>query len=521
MRIFKPTLFKILLLAVAMPAILLIPLHSSSAQGATNKPTSILLVYDSLANGTSKEGNVEALQRMLASYGVQVSLMPLDTYVSGTLQQYKRAIRINNTIDIADSNWEYLADFQSYQGNYLHIGGVPPRKLQEKLKLETITSGQDTLKLSIGALSQASIQVQQQLYIKQSAGTAIGSMKSTSLKLNAFPFGVNHDGYAYVPYYEKGNLSELAMAYVLKDWLGIESHSNNYLLINEVYPFSNLALLEELADKLYEAGIPFIVSARPVLSNLDYPAAKRYMETLKYVQSRNGSIVVNAPAVASTISDIDRDLNAALGDFIDALADYDIAPLGMGAEMYWSYDRYYVDKGMEFFDSVILFPNERLMYKSKIDTSQSYSSSLFSVASDYMQPYEHTGKVIEPLPMDIAVTVPFVEDESELEELASRLISSWTIFSDYKHGSHSVVTKNNTITSENGLLLINGRSVTLNDAKKSISSEYAYGQEEQKSFENFFAVQNRFFIIIIVVTIMAFGVFLIVGYRMYRRKYFK
>lgn len=153
----------------------------------------------------------------------------------------------------------------------------------------------------------------------------------------------------YAPYFEQGNISTLGMAYVLKDWLHITAAAPKmYLAIKEIYPFSDLRLLAETGERLYQLGIPFLASVRPVFSNTDYPAMQRYLVAMKSVQSSNGSILVNAPVVMPTISSGDHTLKGKMNDFINLLAENGLGPLGVGAEMHWSYDKEYSEAGMSF-----------------------------------------------------------------------------------------------------------------------------------------------------------------------------
>lgn len=165
---------------------------------------------------------------------------------------------------------------------------------------------------------------------------------------------------AFVPYFGTGFGAEISMGYVLADWLGIQNDGQIYLIFKEIYPFSDLKLLESAANQLYEAGIPFIFSIRPVFYNTDYPAMKRYLEVLKYVQSRDGSIFVDAP-VASLAAGIQKDLlKEKMTGFIDLLAANGIVPLGIGvsSELYWRNGDQFVEKGMSFFNSAILFRDD-------------------------------------------------------------------------------------------------------------------------------------------------------------------
>ncbi|WP_171056155.1 DUF2334 domain-containing protein [Paenibacillus sinopodophylli] len=512
----KPISTKIALLFMMF---LLLPSFYVEAQEKT-EPGAVLLVYDSLAVGTDNEGNIEALQRLLAGFGVTVTLLARDGYRAGDMQHFNKVIGLVNASDMADSSQAYTDDLSHFAGDYLHIGGNVPAMVSTKLHLNLIQGGQDSVKLTVRSFTESSIRVQDTAYIEQSEGKAYGEITSGSIAV-ASPYGVIHEGIAYIPFFRSKHLSEWAMSDVLRDWLGITAESQSYVAFKDIYPFSDLELLVKLADRLYDAGIPFIASVSPVFDNTDYPAMKRYLETLKYVQARNGTILVNAPAVASTISELDRDLKKQMELFIDTLADYGIAPLGIGAEMYWSYDQLYVDHAMTLFDSALLFPNEKVMHKARTNTSYAFPSSLYSVQPDEWANYEDKGKVIEPLPMDTVITIPFFTNEEELGRGVQALMNSWLIFADYKAREHKVQTANHVITSRSGMLQVNGESLSLISERTSISSEYVYAPEAEQSFVKWFAVQNKLFIGIILIAISAFTVFFFLGSRMYKRKYYK
>ncbi|WP_028543730.1 DUF2334 domain-containing protein [Paenibacillus taiwanensis] len=488
------------------------------ADAVKEKPKHVLLTYDSYGIGTSRQGNMDALQQLLAAFGAQVTIVDIDRYQPGTLQTYDKVIGVHNAYDLPLSNADYIADLEAYKGDYFHIGAMIPPQVKAKLGLQTQMASGGTIRISIDKLQQTFIQAEPLPYVQKATGRTYGEL---TIGGTAYPFAVSHEKYGYIPYLKQGNLSEIAAAYVLKDWLEVSHKGRTYLLFKEVYPFSDLNLLERLADQLHEAGLPFMVSVRPVFSNTDYPAMKRYLETLKYMQSRNGSILINAPVVASTISVQDDTLQAKMEGFVDVLADYGIAPLGVGAEMYWSYDHLYAEQGMSFSNSAVLYPNEQASYRSRSDTSKAFQSSLFSMSLSFMDQFDRSSKAIPPLPMDSVITFDFFKDQAQLDTAIQNLLDSWITFSDYKYESHEVKTPRNHIVSYKGAIAINGQRVDLGSAIKDISSDYTYKEEQQKSFEKLFNVQNKIFIIIIIITLMVFGGFFIVGYRLYKRKYYK
>ncbi|KQO18258.1 hypothetical protein [Paenibacillus sp. Leaf72] len=498
------------------------------------EPIHVLLLYDSLAKDSPKAGNVEALQQQLAAFGAQVTILSVDGYSGGMLEQYSKVILVRNAADMELTNAAFVQDRAAYRGDYFHIGEELPARQQQSLHIAIEqTPSEETMRLAIGPFSDEAVRVQNTPYIvmEQTAANpsvnlqaeAYGSFtpKQNSGANGSSPYAVRNEHTAYVPYFQKGNLSELAMSYVLKDWLGLAEPGLTYLLFKEIYPFSDLTLLAQMADTLYDAGIPFAISVQPVFSNSEFPAMQRYLETLKYVQSRNGTVLVNAPVVASTIGQNDQTLKTKMTSFIDVLAAYGIAPLGMGAEMYWSYDKEYAVDGMGFFNSAVLLPNKKLMYRSQTNVSQPFASSLYSISPSYLASFDREGKAWEPLPMNTALTYDFAENEAQLSADLASITESWMTFTDYKQQGHEVRTEAHVILSQGGHMTINGQAVTLNDALRQVSSDFEYADKGTVSFTTLFNVQNKIFIVIIIVSLFIFGFLFMIGYRLYRRKYFK
>ena len=110
-------------------------------------------------------------------------------------------------------------------------------------------------------------------------------------------FVMKKDKISYVPFYRENGLGAVMTGKVIAELSGRQEGGHMYLAVDEVYPFSDLERLCAAADRLYENGIPFIVRVMPVYENLDYPAFERYARALRYVQSRNASVLLHPPVV--------------------------------------------------------------------------------------------------------------------------------------------------------------------------------------------------------------------------------
>ncbi|WP_353851682.1 DUF2334 domain-containing protein [Clostridium sp.] len=59
-------------------------------------------------------------------------------------------------------------------------------------------------------------------------------------------------------------------------------------------PLGSYDKLKNIADYLYNKGIPFIVVLMPVYFNTDLHEMKEFTDTVRYMQSRGGAIVLHS-----------------------------------------------------------------------------------------------------------------------------------------------------------------------------------------------------------------------------------
>lgn len=494
-------------------------IHAAGELIEPNSNQSVLLLYDSLAERTTRAGNIDSLKRLLAAYGMQVTVESFDHYRSGMISNYTKVIGVQNTPDISLSSSDFNKDLEQFSGSYLHIGLQVPTTVRARLGLIVEIKSQQVVQLSIEGWVQSSISIEQLPYIKEAEGVTYGTIQADQ-GMTHYPYAVERNGYAYVPYYEAGNLSEVAIGYVLRDWLSASGEKHMYLVFKEIYPFSDLKQLKYMADMLYAAGIPFVASVRPVFSNQDYPAMDRYVETLEYLQSRNGSILVHAPVISTTISNDYSILQAQMESFIDVLVQNGVVPLGIGAELYWSFDHYYADYGMKMFDSAVLFPDERIISRVATRTSKPFASAPYSMKPELFDQFEYEGPFEPEMAMDSVISYDFSNEKDKLDSIIDKLKARWIVFDDYKATSHHVKTANSQTRSDQGLLYIHDQQVDMSDTFKEISQAYEYREKEKKSFVALFNVQNQIFIVLILVSLLLFTILFIVGRALYKRKYF-
>lgn len=108
----------------------------------------------------------------------------------------------------------------------------------------------------------------------------------------------------------------------------IYNNWEGYVVIRDVYPYSNLEDVKKKAIYLKEKGIPYIVEAKPVFNNLEYDAMERYTTTLRYLAYNGGSIFLSFPEVINSETPKDEVLEY-IDKCVNTFIDEEVYPIGM------------------------------------------------------------------------------------------------------------------------------------------------------------------------------------------------
>ncbi|WP_207642568.1 DUF2334 domain-containing protein [Inediibacterium massiliense] len=72
-------------------------------------------------------------------------------------------------------------------------------------------------------------------------------------------------------------------------------NSSIWIMIDKVYPFSDLNELMKVAKNLHDKGIRFICTIMPVYENYQFESYDKFIEVLKYVEKQGGSFFIHYP----------------------------------------------------------------------------------------------------------------------------------------------------------------------------------------------------------------------------------
>ena len=239
--------------------------------------------------------------------------------------------------------------------------------------------------MSVYGNTQSVIVNQGTTYIAGYSGEAVGSI---SLYGGDYPLGVIGDTIMYAPYLSADDLSVFAVAKMLNRYFGRQDGGKMFVMIDEVYPFDDIEMLELTADKLYENGIPFIMSIMPVYYNTEYPSFTRYANALRYIQSKSGSFIMHDPLITG---------NELVGESLDVKLQ----------KAYATFE----DNGVYVFDDAT-FPYE--------------------VSMDVLSAIQPQNQLFISLPVDTVIKFDVFEDEAELDAAIAAINKKWLQIGDYR-----------------------------------------------------------------------------------------
>lgn len=296
-----------------------------------------------------------------------------------------------------------------------------------------------------------------------------------------------------------------------------ENVTNKYLIIDKVYPYDNLNLLIEKADYLYEQGIPFLVSAMEVYGNLEFDAMKRYTEALRYCQSRGGTIILGDPYVYDNYI-LEEELIQKLSVNLDAFIKYKVYPIGLTINDSYLYrqDR---KRYLSNASTIIVDENDNL---NAINFEKYFISGFKNVL---LKIDDENLDFKTGLFTDVAIGVQSNVSIDNFKNKIESYKKNGIELSNPNNLEGELKFCNNKIINTKDSLIVNGTNVTGN---RFLSNKKLYGEENEKLEElveedNIVDLSraNKGIFIITISGVVIFIVFLLYGFKIDRRKYFK
>ncbi len=478
----------------------------------------VLLVYD--AQNTSAHGDqkIDQMQRSLTALDLRVKTVAQSDYQAGMIQQghYTGVITLVNWAAVGITNKAFIRDRDAYKGIKLHIGdGLTDQEASDLGAKKTVLY-QQQLSLKTGETSQA-LPFKQAVTVltHQSARSVTYGHLITSNGTSSYAYGLTYHGCAYLPFLNTSGASLTTSQQLLAHLFGKQATYQPLLTVTKVTPYSNLARLVSLSRYLKEQHIPFAISAVSVTDNSELAAYRAYTKALREVELNDGVIFLQTPKVGGASAADGSYLNQLMtGELVD-LANQAVYPVGISSAGYWNQDSVLRKNALQKASSWLLLANKAPSYLKQDNDAAVAQQAI--VATPLNSVAVNTNSVFA---VPTALTVSLPTGKQQLKHVESTIKAAgykWT--NPRTNGYQSTIRVGTTaLDYRNGNFYLNGH---LQRVTRKVASPYKTPKPvaAQPLFKKFFKYQSLFLNVFFCVVLIALIVFIIVGRRIYWRRF--
>ncbi len=475
----------------------------------------VLLIYDHLAVDTIYHDNLNTVETLLSALSQTAEIVAIDDYHAGQMSDYQKVIILKNT-ENAINNPTFMADCQNYSGALLYIGFAAPGLIHGLDSFPVSRQLGRTVSMNLNGLAFNSIWIDDLWVIDERPDpgeTTIG------VETSAYPFSKTIEQLTYVPTMIGDPGFTLCLGKILKDWFGLATSAHMTLLIPDIYPFSDLNMVIETSNAFYDSGIPFALGVVPIDDNMDFPAMARFYQVLRYVQSRNGTIIVHRPSPV-TVSDGNAVLSEKMYAVITKMVENGVYPLGLATGESLFFDDVSNVNPLNLFSSGIILPDPGIT-ESGSKATWALSSASLGISLETIAGTSSQNRNFGNYPINSTIVMPLPENEAALAVQLGIINNKWLSLTDYKRLDNYWTIGQNTIASSASGIRVNGLPVSLSYDENPIEADYRYQKPPEYSLEKIFTAGNTFLLTVVGIIIVLFIVIVVFSRRVYLNKFRK
>ncbi|MGL5756467.1 MAG: DUF2334 domain-containing protein, partial [Paraclostridium sp.] len=278
---------------------LLLIIGSFNISLADNKiKGSSLIVYENQKTFSFNENVVNHLNELLYKFNNKVDKVYVNDYKKDMLKNYDSIFVIN--IDNKISNVDLISDLSNYTNKIYWMGDRVENLLNSSNKYD-ITY--DKKINSINKLNYKGKEISivgddyfNLVNIENKNVQVLATMKDS---YNEYPYVLKDKNLYFISNYKVGK--SFIFEDTLNDFYDIKEFKKGqvFVRIEDVHMFRDKKNLREIADYLYEENIPFMIALIPAYIDSKsgkintFEEDKEFVETIKYMQDRGGSVVLH------------------------------------------------------------------------------------------------------------------------------------------------------------------------------------------------------------------------------------
>ncbi|MGY5339793.1 hypothetical protein [Levilactobacillus spicheri] len=499
-----------------------------AAAATTTADRHVLIVYDAINPTVSGQKKLAAVQRLLASLNVKTQTERLSDYQTGqlTTQRYQGVVTLNNWEQGRLYNAAFVRDRNRFTGRQLHIGsGLSVQEAHRLGATRQRVYHQQFVLHDGGNWQLLPFSTDLTLLNGLSRHTqTFGTLRTQGAGLAPHAYGVVHGKSAYLPYLTADGFSLTVASRTLAALFGQSRTNRPLLTITGVTPYTNLARLRRLGQRLYQAGIPFAVSTTSVADNTTFRAFKRFAQTLSELETENGVIFLQAPVVGATNRQSGQLLEQLMVGQLNQLGQRQVLPVGISAPAYWNQDRAFRRHGLQRATNVLLLPNPATTIFAKQDNlGTTFTQTWYGLPLRSLQTVENGHHAPGDLSWAVptALTVPMPDSAKGLTATLKQVTGLTTRWYDPSQQLTSRLTSTSaTFRYDHGSYFLNGREIDVGNSTVALP-RFNPRRKNHVALKGYFRVQGWILWIFFTIVLVILVIFIILGRRIYRRMFFQ
>lgn len=508
-------------LCIGVVAVLLVLTSNNSMkaqEGQVPVPRDILLVYDDGLTGQEHD-NVAAIADTLTYMGYGVAYSTVGNS-KGKLQGYTHILLYHEKGELGRQFTEELRDTR---GKIMTVGGGDIAGILSALELPVQyanikdATARLTYSFSSGKVVSELINLPQMNVLQAGFQKSSGEITADGQRAPVF---AGWGRFSNIAAYDSGSdVLKAILAEQVSYWKwpyrNIPASYAQYVVFDEVYPFTNQQKLMALAEMMREMGIPYGITVLPVYRNIEYPSMKHFCEVLRYAQDNGAAIFLKVPFMNTNTPKVE-DINKRISIAFSAYTGYGIYPVAIQAPNNWIHEK----TGQEVlrrFRTVVLTPDTG---KNNWTDTAGYNT-VYSDGHQFIAPALAGGEPGENMVNSYSTAIMLNAQESveeirrQIEGIRHSNIEVKSLWSS----NHSVYTDDSILACRNKLVILNNKPQSLAFVPFEYEENFSYNRGIIGQMAEAIARENRRLLILVSIICIIFLTFIGMARLQNRRRF--
>ena len=492
------------------------PTYASEVQSIPK--ADILLLYSkNISEDQVKD--VASIADILTYFGYNVSYSNIENSI-GQLNKFSNIIIYS--VNEKENN-DFINELCNSDSQVMIIGGKIIQQINDKMNLSINCQSIEnysyniTYKFSNKNEAKISDDTQNATLLKGKFDYTSGSL--TARNINGFYCTRMGRITHIVSYNQKSDILKAIFTQEIALWMwpykGLPHSYAQYIVFDEVYPFTDPSKLIKIADFMKNNNVPYAISVMPIYDNINFLSMKRFCEALTYIQANGGAVILHNPIIQGdkiSTEDIQKKINVAFS----AYTSYGVYPIAFEAPSNWMYN----DIGKEImkrFRTIVLYPSEESGWTTNEMNNEIYSDGHKIIAPALSMGNDSSNFV------KFHSTAVYVDINDNIDELSGKIeaikSSEISVNSMWSLGQ-AVYTDNKALLYENSILTLQGKIVKLEYVPFEYDEKSNLKKSSITNMTEIIAQNNKLLLLGIMVAITIFIALIFIARYRNRKKFF-